>query len=655
MRIDSTPIESYPFLHPFQIRRDVELLHNHLNHIRQVLVTHSSIPTENPIDYMRNREKAFGESVQKYRQEQLTDFAKTNLQSDNSFEILTLNTHLIDAMIQFCFEYVLEDLTLLKVLRTKELQRHLQYKQKTIPEKREKLSILVQQIQELENNSDDIESHQMTDYYQGIHDNLQIEIETFEREIIELEATLVPLEKCKVDQEHVKNHLVIFARGGYGRGELSFASDLDLGYCLDVPILNRGEVELYRELITRIEHLLNVASIETASQYFEINENLSRFTELDTIHTIPSILESRALLGSEMLFERLKKQFYDILPYEPYVLSKIDAYKNQNDPSLNEMNVKEDTGGLRTLQVPLWIAAATFGVFPSQTADLLALMIQKNVISFRQAVKLCEGLEFLYDLRNFVGLAKEYYFDEEAQNMGCSETDFQKDIINDTLEKLYLIKKKRFQSVDEFDRFRLSLVNNIQSLSRLILRRLLDRTVVRTFKNFQIQVHLRKKEIQEIHAIEGLPQIPLHLLLQSPIEILDLFTYISYSDYDLSPTLIDEMADIIPSLTIESIEAYRSVIAEKFTNLMMAPYVHKSLSLMFQISETFEIEGQPRTLLGCFIPECNQMRYLLRNLTYHQHPVCEHTLKGIANTHKELNLLKQIILSCMPTYNLSIF
>ena len=84
MRIDSTPIESYPFLHPFQIRRDVELLHNHLNHIRQVLATHSSIPTENPIDYMRNRGKLFGESVQKYRQEQLTDFAKTNLQSDNS-------------------------------------------------------------------------------------------------------------------------------------------------------------------------------------------------------------------------------------------------------------------------------------------------------------------------------------------------------------------------------------------------------------------------------------------------------------------------------------------------------------------------------------------------------------------------------------------
>ena len=82
--------------------------------------------------------------------------------------MLTLNTHLTDAMIQFCFEYVLEDLTLLKVLRTKELQRHLQYKQKTIPEKREKLSILVQQIQELENNSDDLESHQMTDYYQEI-------------------------------------------------------------------------------------------------------------------------------------------------------------------------------------------------------------------------------------------------------------------------------------------------------------------------------------------------------------------------------------------------------------------------------------------------------------------------------------------------------
>ena len=45
--------------------------------------------------------------------------------------------------------------------------------------------------------------------------------------------------------------------------------------------------------------------------------------------------------------------------------------------------------------------------------------------------------------------------------------------------------------------------------------------------------------------------------------------------------------------------------------------------------------------MGCFIPETNKMRFLLRNLAYHQHPVCIHTLNALDRTQKELDRLKK--------------
>ena len=105
-------------------------------------------------------------------------------------------------------------------------------------------------------------------------------------------------------------NLVIFARGGYGRAELSFASDKDLGYCLDTKELSSCESEICKQFIIHIEHLLRIAGIETSHLYFELNEDLSRFKDQNSIYTIPSILESRVLIGSKNLAEALKRRFF---------------------------------------------------------------------------------------------------------------------------------------------------------------------------------------------------------------------------------------------------------------------------------------------------------------------------------------------------------
>ena len=158
---------------------------------------------------------------------------------------------------------------------------------------------------------------------------------------------------------------------------------------------------------------------------------------------------------------------------------------------------------------------------------------------------MCQALEFFYDLRNFSGAAQSYY-NEEAQVSGCVDTDLKANIINDSLERLYLLKKRRFRTVDEFDRFRLQMVHNIQMLSRTILRKLLDRTIVRTFSSFQAVVQLRKRRIVEVHALEGLPQVPLPLIFNTPMALLDLFVYLAESGYKLSLELKDELAELLP-------------------------------------------------------------------------------------------------------------
>jgi len=548
METNFSPIENYPFLSPFiftenpeELEVNKEALLKQLEEVWRPLAIDSS----QSMEYLTAREKVFAGVIEEYYREQYKKIVESSLCTNNSFDTLSKNTHLLDSIIQTAFEYGFADLEILKERIKEDLKKELLFKKRSLPKKKKKLGLSRTQIEKVESNPEDPDQRQMLKYYESIEAELIHEIENHSERLKELEELLPQVQKSEIKLNLLLNHLVVFARGGYGRAELSFASDRDLGYCLDTQQLSAGESEICRQFIIHIEHLLREAGIETAHQYFELNEDLSRFKDPSVIHTIPSILESRVLIGSKDLANALKRRFFQILPYETFVLSQIRDYNDRTIPDLSQMNLKEDRGGLRSLQIPLWLSAATFGIFPSQTAEMLALLIQKRIISPRQGYKLCQALEFLYDLRNFSASAKEYHFDDEARESGLSEKDIQSNIINDATERLYLLKKKRFKSIDDFDRYRLQMVNHIQDLSQAILQRLLDRTIVRTFSNFQVVVHLGKRLIVEVNALEGLPQVPISLIFNDPTALLELFEYVGQSEYDLSFELKAEMADLI--------------------------------------------------------------------------------------------------------------
>ncbi|MBF0287280.1 MAG: protein-PII uridylyltransferase [SAR324 cluster bacterium] len=641
-----SPVEVYPFLQQLCLVDQTEQRKQYISRLNELLQKEQHKlqlePEETELHaYVVAREQIFSNITWSYFKEETNKIIEANLKVENSFEILAMNTHLIDGIIHVAFDFVLADLPFLRTIQMMEVHKELSFKERVLPEKKEKLVILEKHLEELSQKKDDKESQQMLSYYQGVYKSLEEEIEEYHNKSIELNEQSALLDGWEMDQEHILKCLVIFARGGYGRGELSFASDRDIGYCLNPQFLNAGEFELFKLLIIRIEHLLNQTGIETAHQYFEINEDLFRFTEPEAIHTISSILESRVILGNNNLLERLKRQFFEILPYETYVLDKLETYQNAVHPGLNKMDLKEEYGGLRSIQIPLWVASATFGLFTYHTAELLALLIEKHILSARQALQLSQALEFFYELRNFIGAAKEHYFDEEAKSVGCYLEDHSVNVITDNLEKLYLLKKQRFSSFDDFDRYRLRLVYGVQELSQLMLNRLLDRTIVRTFSSFQATVNLGQQSIIEIRAIEGLPQTPLPLIFNNPIILLDLFIYIGNSDYSLSNDLKDNMADVIRTITPTVIQTYLTEIRERFSAIMLSPHADKALKTMFEIYDPSNTEQNIDTLIGRFIPACNKMRYLLRNLNYHQYSVCEHTLEALRYSNEELDYLKK--------------
>ena len=121
---------------------------------------------------------------------------------------------------------------------------------------------------------------------------------------------------------------------------------------------------------------------------------------------------------------------------------------------------------------------------------------------------------------------------------------------------------------------------------------------------------------------------------------MELYEYVSLSDYDFSFDLKDEMSELIGVLTPEVIKVNREKISNHFSSILLAPFASNAMSIMFEICEPIDEDNLPNTLIGCFIPETNKMRFLLRNLSVHQHTVCVHSLKALDQVQKELYKLK---------------
>ena len=152
----------------------------------------------------------------------------------------------------------------------------------------------------------------------------------------------------------------LLAVGGYGRGELFPYSDIDV-----LVLLPDGEApDTDAALKARIEGFIGSCwdtGLEIGSSVRTLAECLHEAANDVTIQT--SLLEGRLITGSAGLYAHFQKQFFAAMDPNAFFVAKTLELRQRHSkfedtPYALEPNCKESPGGLRDLQVILWVAKA---------------------------------------------------------------------------------------------------------------------------------------------------------------------------------------------------------------------------------------------------------------------------------------------------------
>ncbi|MGB4116254.1 MAG: [protein-PII] uridylyltransferase [Polaromonas sp.] len=152
----------------------------------------------------------------------------------------------------------------------------------------------------------------------------------------------------------------LVAAGGYGRGELFPHSDVDV--LLLLPDNNAADInpQLKAKIETFISNCWD-SGLEIGSSVRTVAECASEAAKDVTVQT--SLLEARLVVGSKKNFAHLQKQLADVLDAKAFFVAKTLELRQrhnkfENTPYSLEPNCKESPGGLRDLQLILWVARA---------------------------------------------------------------------------------------------------------------------------------------------------------------------------------------------------------------------------------------------------------------------------------------------------------
>src|SRR2546430_3147025 len=150
--------------------------------------------------------------------------------------------------------------------------------------------------------------------------------------------------------------LALLAVGGYGRGELYPHSDIDVLVLLQDPA-SAGLASQIEKLVGRLWD----TGLELAHSVRTVAECVEEARKDVTVMT--SLLEARQIAGNRGLFARFDRARRECLDAEVFFKAKRLEQeqrhtKFQDSPYSLEPNLKEAPGGLRDLQVILWIGQA---------------------------------------------------------------------------------------------------------------------------------------------------------------------------------------------------------------------------------------------------------------------------------------------------------
>lgn len=399
--------------------------------------------------------------------------------------------------------------------------------------------------------------------------------------------------------------MAIVAVGGYGRGELSPKSDIDLLFLLKPK--SNPEIE---KLVEYVLYMLWDLGLKVGHSTRSVDECIRQAKADMTIRT--SLLEKRCLAGDQDLFAELGRRYRSDVAAGTevkFVEAKL-AERDERHAKLGEAryvlepNIKEGKGGLRDLHTLNWIGEYLFDIKSARE------LLEKGIISLDASKRFAKAQSFLWTAR-----AHLHYL------TGREEDRLTFDVQREIAWRMGYADRGATLGVERFMKHYFLIAKDVGDLTRIFCA-LLEARGQRKVRSLFPIFHRQRK-------IDGFSLIGDRLdvekeedFAENPVQMIRLFHTALFHGLDIHPhalSLITQNLGLIGDKLRNDPEANRL-----FIEILTAPKDPESTLRHMNEAD----------VLGRFIPDFGRVVAQMQYDMYHVYTVDEHTIHAIGVLHR---------------------
>jgi [protein-PII] uridylyltransferase len=398
------------------------------------------------------------------------------------------------------------------------------------------------------------------------------------------------------DRENLLNHTAVVAVGGFGRGELSPYSDVDLLF------LHEGTGNRFADVAAQVVQNCWDAKLSLGHSIRTIGDCLS--LSRDDAQIATNLIEARHVWGSAPLVETLRKQFrrhlvnWRLRTFMDRCIQARNGCWSEHGPPAQEIepNIKDSLGCLRDLHLLRWLGYARFDAVDLDSQRLRGAFSMDEVRVLRGAWEKLTRIRV--DLHLEAGRPQDVLTHDEqlriAQSSGYEEDHPQR-------------------PVEQFMQDLFRETTAVATIARRFVTRHRPRRIAAQVKDFLIGHRADNLIIysDRIDARRGALDD-----VTSSIESI-LRVYRSASLYGMLPSPV--LADAIRSAIVELPHEITPAAGQIFMEILKG-----SRSLGSVLRSMYDTG-----LLDVLIPDYAHSRCLLQFNQYHKFTVDEHTLRAV--------------------------
>lgn len=409
------------------------------------------------------------------------------------------------------------------------------------------------------------------------------------------------LQKAFSDDPALYESWALVAVGGFGRGELSFASDLDLLF-----LYKKRIPSLLQEVVRELIYGLWDGGFEVGNATASVSSVKKMVQDDFTILT--TYLEADFIAGDREFFDDWKKSFLKFFGSQSKrrFLQNLIQYRNSRlhqygeSPYLLEPHVKDGVGGLRDLHTIRW-AGIVYLRDPS-----LEAMVKEEWLTPSEKLWIEQAGDFLWRVRlqlhQLSGRRQDQLLFPEQEQIA---------------ERLEFMAGKEGSGVEVFMRHYYRHTSRIRRTASFFLERVEESQ--KRFKGF----YLRRRILPGPFLLEGkhLHFMDPEWIRKDPALLMRFFWQAAHSDAHFHHQAGQVIRENLGGFGDR--ERKNPEVLKLFFDILLDPK-HGFNVLKVMLETAF---------LQTFIPEFAMVRYRVQNDVYHVYTVDEHLLRTVRELH----------------------